>query len=198
MLSMREGRPLMRRGVWVIGILCLLAGCQRQTAAYDPNTAVPKGDPGFPALTTSWVIDEAGVLSSATISHGDDICQRLQDEGIAEVVVVVIRGVKHPDEWATRYGRWLRLGGKGLSTEGGNNGVVWLIRPDADLRMTVSVGRGLPEFTASDYGQIMDTAKDYLNFGNFDAGVLRIVEGTDKRLRAIYGKTNATRGGTGR
>ena len=188
----------MRRAVWAMGILCLLAGCQRQTAAYDPNTALPKGDPAFPALTTSWIIDEAGVLSSATISEGDDICQKLQDDGIAEVAVVVIRGVKHPEEWATHYGRWLRLGRKGLSTEGGNNGVVWLIRPDAELRMTVSVGRGLPDFTASDYAQIMDAAKDYLNFNNFDVGVLTIVRGTDKRLRELYGRANTTRGGAGR
>ena len=179
----------MKRAAWVILLAFALAGCQKGTAPYDPNTEVPKGDPKFPPLTTSWIIDEAGVLSPATISEGDRICQKLQDDGIAEVAVVVMRGVKHPDEWATHYGRWLRLGRKGLSTEGGNNGVVWLIRPDADLRETISVGRGLPKFTVSDYGAIMDDAKDYLNFNNFDAGVLKIVRETDKRLRELYGKS---------
>jgi uncharacterized membrane protein YgcG len=180
----------MRRSVWVILLAFVLAGCQRAAPPYDPNTEVPKGDPKFPALTTSWIIDEAGVLSPATISEGDRICQKLQDDGIAEVAVVVIRGVKHPEEWATHYGRWLRLGRKGLSTEGGNNGVVWLIRPDAELRETISVGRGLPKFTVSDYGAIMDDAKDYLNFNNFDGGVLKIVRETDKRLRELYGKSS--------
>jgi hypothetical protein len=185
----------MRRAAWAIVLACVVAGCQSRSSAYDPNASVPKGDPAFPALTTSWVIDRAGVLSAATISEGDRLCQELQDDGVAEVAVVAIRGVKHPEEWATHYGRWLRLGRKGLSTEGGNNGVVWLIRPDADLKMTIAVGRGLPDFTVSDYGPIMDEAKEYFNFGNFDTGVLKLVHGTDTRLRELYGKTGKSQGG---
>jgi uncharacterized membrane protein YgcG len=188
----------MRRIVWLILLWLVLAGCRTKTATYDPNKEVPKGDPAFPALTTSWIIDKAKVLSPATVGEGNNVCQGLQDDGIAEVVVVVISGVKHPEQWATHYGRWLGLGRKGMSTEGGNNGVVWLIRPDAELKMTISVGRGLPRFTVSDYGRIMDAAKDYLNFGNFDEGVLKIVRGTDHRLRELYGRPGRTRGGKGR
>ncbi len=149
---------------------------------------MPKGDPAFPAIGTSWVIDKAGVLDQATIRRGDAICQGLQNAGIAEMVVLVQNGVKHPADYATHYGRWLGLGKKGMSTAGGNNGLVWLIRPDADLKMTYSIGRGLPRLTSDHMVDIMNKAKDYLNFNNYDAGVLILVQETDKTLRAIYGK----------
>lgn len=174
------------RAWWLVPLLLVLAGCGgAKSQAYDPNTAVPKGDPAFPPLGNYWVIDQAGVLSTDTIEQGDAICQRLKDDRIAEVVVVVMKGVKQPDEWATHYGRWLKLGSKGFSTEGGNRGVVWLIRPDAPEKMTISVGRGLPQFTTVDYGAIMDHAKDYLDFGNYDRGVSVIVQETDQALRRV-------------
>jgi uncharacterized membrane protein YgcG len=174
------------RFLWLI-LLVVSIGCGPSKESYDTNTEVPKGDPDFPFLGAYWVIDKAGVLEKKTIIRGDLICQSLKEDGVAEVVVLVINGVKHPEDYATHYGRWLKLGRKGLSTEGGNNGLVWLIRPDADLKMTISVGRGLPRFTSSDYGKIMDgDAKDYLDFGNFDKGVLKIIEETNQKLREIY------------
>ncbi len=180
----------MTRLVPLLLLSLAIGGCaSTQTAPYDTNTAVPKGDPAFPALGQFWIIDKAGLLSSETIVTNDRICQKLQNDKVAEVVVVVITGVKQPVEWATHYGRWLKLGEKGLSTEGGNNGVVWLIRPDADERVTVSVGRGLPKFTAIDYGKIMTDARDYLAFGNFDRAVSVIVTETNKKLRELYPKT---------
>jgi len=170
----------------LVTALLYCAGCPRAASKpYDANTAVPKGDPAFPPLENFWVIDAAGMLSPQTIEEGDAVCQRLKEDGIAEVVVVVINGVKSPDLWATHYGRWLKLGSKGYSTEGGNNGVVWLIRPDARERITISVGRGLPEFSTVDYGRIIDAAKDYINFNNFDKGVSVIVKETDATLRKV-------------
>jgi uncharacterized membrane protein YgcG len=171
-------------------VLALLAaaGCDRSgSGRYDENVSVPKGDPAFPPLGTSWVIDKSGVLSAPVIAEGDAVCQRLKTDGIAEVVVVVIEGVKQPDLWATHYGRWLGLGRMGLSSEGGNNGVVWLVRPDAVEKLTVSVGRGLPEFTTVDYGPIVDSAIEYFNFNNYDKGVLTLVNRTDEVLRRIRG-----------
>jgi uncharacterized membrane protein YgcG len=162
-----------------------LAACTKGGGRYDENVSVPKGDPAFPPLATSWVIDKAGVLSEPVIAAGDAVCQKLKADGVAEVVVVVITGVKQPDAWATHYGRWLGLGRKGLSTEGGNNGVVWLVRPDAPEKLTVSVGRGLPGFTTVDYGPIVESAVEYFNFNNYDKGVMTLVTQTDEVLRKI-------------
>ena len=164
-------------------VLLALAACKGGSDRYDQNVSVPKGDPAFPPLGTSWVIDGAGVLSDPVITAGDAICEKLKTDRVAEVVVVLISGVKQPEDWATHYGRWLGLGQKGLSTEGGNKGLVWLIRPDAEERLTVSVGRGLPGFTTVDYGPIMDSAIEYLNFNNFDKGVMTLVTQTDQVLR---------------
>ena len=66
--------------------------------------------------------------------------------------------------------------------------MVWLIRPDADDKITVSVGRGLTQFTSYDYGLVMNAVKDYLNFNNTDKAVETIVDMTDKRLREIHAK----------
>jgi len=165
--------------------LLFMAACKGSSDRYDKNLSVPKGDPAFPPLATSWVIDKAGVLSTQVIAEGDAICQKLKADDVAEVVVVLINGVKQPEDWATHYGRWLGLGKKGLSTEGGNKGLVWLIRPDAEEKLTVSVGRGLPGFTTVDYGPIMDSALEYFNFNNFDKGVMTLVTGTDQVLRRI-------------
>lgn len=164
----------------------LLTGCGQSTGKYDTNTDVPKDNPAFPPLTTSWVIDQTGLLSSDIIVSGDAVLNRLKEDGIAEVVVVVISGVTDPVTWATHYGRWLGLGKTGLSTNGGNNGLVWLIRPDVNGdRITVSPGRGLPDFTTEDSGAIMDQAKDYIDFNNFNRGVQIIVTETDRRLREL-------------
>ena len=180
----------MRSSVHLGNLLALLAilliGCGGSEQPYDTNIGVPEGDPAFPPLGDYWVIDKVGVLTNDTIISGDSVCQSLQDEGIAEMVVLIQSGIKHPETYATHYGRWLKLGSKGPSTRGGNNGIVWLIRPDADLKMTISVGRGLPKFTSSDYGVVMEKAKNYLNFNNFDQGVLVIIEETNKILRELY------------
>ena len=167
--------------------LLALAACKGGSDRYDENISVPRGDPAFPPLTTSWVIDNAGVLSESVIEAGDAVCEKLKTDGVAEVVVVVMAGVKQPEDWATHYGRWLGLGKKGLSTEGGNKGLVWLVRPDAGEKLTVSVGRGLPGFTTVDYSPIMDSTVEYLNFNNYDKGVMVLVTQTDQVLRKIHG-----------
>jgi uncharacterized membrane protein YgcG len=171
-----------------LGLLIVaMVACGGGNDQYDQNTTVPKGDPSFPPLGASWVIDKTGVLSDWVEAAGDAICQKLKEDGIAEVVVVLVDSVKHPEDWATHYGRWLGLGRKGLSTEGGNNGIVWLIRPDAQEKLTISVGRGLPKFTTVDYGPIIDEAVEYMNFNNFDKGVMELILETDRVIREIYG-----------
>ena len=180
----------MRSSVHLGNLLAILAilliGCGGGEQPYDTNISVPEGDPPFSPLGDYWVIDKVGVLTNEKIIKGDSICQSLQDEGIAEMVILIQSGIKHPETYATHYGRWLKLGRKGPSTRGGNNGIVWLIRPDAELKMTISVGRGLPRFTSSDYGEVMEKANEYLNFNNFDQGVLIIIEETNRILRELY------------
>ncbi len=174
-------------GVYLGIVILAMLVCKGGSGRYDQNISVPKGDPQFPPLGTSWVIDKAEVLSGSVVAAGDAICQKLKEDGIAEIVVVLIVGVKHPEDWATHYGRWLGLGRRDLSTAGGNNGIVWLIRPDAQEKLTISVGRGLPKFTTLDYGAIMDKSIEYLNFNNFDKGVMELITQTDRVLREIYG-----------
>ncbi|SYZ73424.1 hypothetical protein TRIP_C21542 [Candidatus Zixiibacteriota bacterium] len=188
-LQARE-KSMIKSLSWVLLLLLPIGmACGgKDSGRYDQNISVPEGDPAFPPLGTSWIIDNVNILSLETIRTGDAICQKLKEDGIAEMVVVLIDSVKHPVDWATHYGRWLGLGRKGMSTEGGNNGVVWLIRPDAAEKLTISVGRGLPQFATTDYGAIMDNTIEYFNFGNFDRGVVELVQETDKVLRNIYGK----------
>ncbi len=172
----------------LVGLALLAASCGGGgKGTYDQNMSVPKGDPAFPPLTTSWVIDKAGVLSEPVMVAGDATLQQLKADGVAEVVVIVMNGVTHPEDWATHYGRWLGLGKKGFSTEGGNKGLVWLIRPDAKDKLTVSVGRGLPRFTTVDYSPIMNSTLEYLNFNNYDRGVMTLITQTDQVLRKISG-----------
>ena len=177
-----------RFGIPAIVLLLFCGGCGQQANPWqgvDANKGVPAGDPPFTPLTTSWVIDKAHVLSPVTIQAGDAICQRLKQDGIAEMVVLIQNGVKHPEDYATHYGRWLGLGRATAASEGGQNGLVWLIRPDADLKMTYSRGRGLPRFTSADAGEIMGKARDFLDFNNFDKGVAVIIQETDKKLRSL-------------
>jgi hypothetical protein len=51
----------------------------------------------------------------------------------------------------------------------------------------VSVGRGLPGFTTVDYGPIIDSTVEYLNFNNYDRGIMTLVTRTDEVLRRISG-----------
>ena len=175
----------MTRRPLAVLLLLFVAGCSGPTDAYDTNDAVPPGDPPFTPLATSWVIDNAGALRPDTAREVSGICQRLQNDGVAEVVILIQPGVKHPEDYATHYGRWLKLGHKGMSGEGGNNGLVWLIRPDAQEKMTYSRGRGLPRLTSSQMVDIMNQAKEYFNFNNYDEGVKVLVRETDKTLRAL-------------
>ena len=187
MPGLRKEERLTKRiaGRFLLALLCVAACSQKSGDRYDKNVSVPKGDPDFPALTTSWVIDRVGVLSAPAVAEGDAICEKLKTDGVAEVVVVLISGVKQPEEWATHYGRWLGLGRKGLSTEGGNKGLVWLIRPDAKEKITISVGRGLPDFSTVDYGPIIDNAVEYFNFDNYDKGTATLIAQTDQVLRRM-------------
>jgi uncharacterized membrane protein YgcG len=155
---------------------------------YDTNKEVPSGDPNFPPQRVYGIVDPNHILSKETVQESDTILEGLKKDGIAEVVVLVQTGIKNePEQYATRYGRYI-----GLGENKKNNGLVWLIRPDVapeKFRITYSVGRGLPKLTSVDVGDIMEGAIDPINFGNYDVGVLSLVKGTDMKLRQIYKST---------
>ncbi|MFA6097723.1 MAG: TPM domain-containing protein [Candidatus Paceibacterota bacterium] len=160
------------------------AGCVSESD-YDTNKEVPSGEPAFPSQQVYGIVDPHHVLSQKAAEESFAILDKLKKDGIAEVTVLIQTGVKDPETYATRYGRYIGLGEKGK-----NNGLVWLIRPDVEpekYRMTYSAGRGLPKLTASDLGEVMQGAADPINFGNYDAGVLSLVKGTDEKLRKLYG-----------
>lgn len=180
---MKQDRRLIFCSILVFTVF-LLAGCT-STPEYDPNKEVPSGEPPFPPQKICGVVDPYYYLSEETIQECQIIIDDLKEDGIAEITVLIQEGVKDPEPYATHYGRYIGLGEKGK-----NNGLVWLIRPDVkpeELRMTYSVGRGLPKLTSSDLTEIMQYAADPVNFGNYDSGVFRLVKKTDERLREIYG-----------
>jgi uncharacterized membrane protein YgcG len=168
--------------IFLIGVSIL--GCVQQ-APIDPNAVVPSGDPAFPSQKEYGIIDPNHILSDQTIARANEILDQLNNDGIAQVAVLIQFSVHHPEDYATHYGRYI-----GLGQIGKDNGLVYLIRPDVDPqegRITVSIGRGLPKFTAIDAHQIIkEAAMDYINIDDYDNGVLSLAKNTDKRLREIY------------
>lgn len=157
----------------------------------DPTTAVPAGEPPFPLFHGMWVIDTTNSLPRESIDQANATLQKLRDENIAEVVIVVVRGVKDGVTWSTRYGRFIKLGG-----EETNNGLVYLVRPDAAVgeRIIYSVGRGLPRFTSAKVTEALDKgAVGAVNSGNYAAGIVALAQGTDEVLRSLYKPIKETR-----
>jgi len=169
-------------------VLLANLGCDRQIHVPhgDSNISVPAGDPAFVPLSTSWIIDDASILSGEVVTYGDIKLNQLKEDHVAEVVILIQKGIKHPEKYATHYGRWLGLGNVGQSTGGGNNGLVWLIRPDAERKITISVGRGLPRFTSNDYRPIMEKAKKHFDSQEYNKGIMIMIDETDRILRYIY------------
>jgi len=156
---------------------------------YDENVEVPSGDPDFPRLGEYWVVDPDGLVGASSVRMANETLDDLKSQRTAEVVVVVQKGVKHPVEWSTHYGRWLRLG----EVEGPhqNNGIVFLIIPDApggSGKVWYSIGRGLPKLTSSDMGPLIEEAASYANADDLDGAVISIARNIHDILRRIYGR----------
>lgn len=156
---------------------------------YDENIEVPSGDPDFPPLGKHWIVDPDGLVGASAVRMADETLDDLKSGRIAEVTIVVQKGVKHPVEWSTHYGRWLRLG----EAEGPhqNNGIVFLIIPDAQSgqgKVWYSIGRGLPKLTSSDMGPLLEEAASYANANDLDGAVISIARNIHDILRKIYGR----------
>ena len=151
------------------------------------DAAVPAGDPSFPTFTGSWIIDTTNnTLSTDVVTQTNTVLQKLRDDGIAEIVIVVVTDVKQPELWATHFGRNIKLGDSET-----NNGIVYLMRPDApkNERIIYSIGRGLPEFTSGRVTDAVQQASDAANAGDYNAAALSLVQGTDVMLRQIHVST---------
>ena len=183
-----------RRAIFSLAVVFIFltaaafSGCidEKELETYDQNKELPPGEPDFPPQKVYGIVDPHNVLSQQAEEESFAIIDKLKQDGIAEVTVLVQLNVSDPDTYANTYGRFIELGEKGK-----NNGLVWLIRPDVSPeknRITVAPGRGLPKLTATDTRQIMEQALDYINFGNYDRGVVELIKGTDRKLREKYGK----------
>lgn len=156
---------------------------------YDENVEVPSGDPDFPRLGEYWVVDPGGMVGASAVRMANETLDDLKSRRTAEVVIIVQKGVKHPAQWSTHYGRWLRLG----EVEGPhqNNGIVFLIIPDApggSGKIWYSIGRGLPKLTSSDMGPLIEEAASYANADDLDGAVISIARNIHDILRRIYGR----------
>lgn len=150
----------------------------------DPSIAVPSGDPPFPPFTGSWVIDTTNTVSPQSVKDANSVLQKLRDEGIAEVVIVVIRGVKNTVIYPTNFGRAIKLGSAKT-----NNGVVYLVRPDGaeGEKIIYSIGTGLPRFTSQKVTEAIEKgALAAVNKGDYATGVVALARGTDEVLRSTY------------
>lgn len=160
-----------------------VSACAIDAGPPSEESSVPSGDPPFPAFTGSWVIDTTGEVSEETISKTNEVLNALRSDGIAEVVILVITDVNHPELYATRFGRHVELG----SAET-DNGVVYIVRPDGgkDEHIIYSIGRGLPKYTSGRVTDAMLEGSTFANQGNIDAAILALAEGTNEVLRKLY------------
>jgi hypothetical protein len=182
--KMRKNKIKIVFSFFLLFLLAVISGCIGQSDAYDTNTELAKGEPPFPPQKVYGIVDPYHYLSAETAQSCFSVIDGLKKDGIAEITVLIQKGVKMPEEYATKYGRYIGLGEKEK-----NNGLVWLIRPDVrpeQFRLTYSVGRGLPKLTSSDLGPIMEKASGPINADNYDLGVARLIEGTEIKLREIY------------
>lgn len=171
----------------VLFLIILFIVCCGGRSDSKQNASLPSSEPPFTQLSNSWVVDNSQLLSGQTIRQADSILSRLKDEGLAEVVILVQNGVKsNPVHYAAKYGRFLLLGDSLPNLEGGNRGLVWLIRPDGETKISVAPGEGLGAFTTQDQGEVALAAKPYIYGSNFDRGVLEIARGTDRKIRQLF------------
>jgi uncharacterized protein len=154
---------------WPALVLCfLLAG----GPAFSANLK-------FPALTGR-VVDDAGILSPATISELDEMLAQHEHTSGEQIVVATLGSLQgHSiEDYGYQLGRsW------GVGQKGKNNGAILIVAPN-EHKVRIEVGYGLE-------GQLTDAASRVIieNYitpqfrkGDFNAGVLA---GTGAILRAL-------------
>jgi len=140
--------------------------------------------PPVPNHAGRWVVDDAGVLSEATISTVTSLCKNEFDSTSNQVVVYTFKSLQGGsiEEYANEvYNEWQ------IGTKENNNGVLLIIAID-DRKMRIEVGYGLePYLTDIEAKDIIDfEIKPEFKKGDFDNGVLKGVQNIIFGIRNSY------------
>jgi len=178
--------------IFLIVFSLFLSSCSQSSnnnSLINNSIITSENQPSFPAIGKYWVIDQDNYLKTKTIESADEVLEQLRLDKIAEIAIIVQKGVKNHgptnDEkiWAMKWGRWAKLGDKEDRLA-----VVWLIRPDVkpeENRVTVEVSRQLYQYTPIDYGPSLEEAAQYANVGDFDGTIESIVRNSNEVLRKV-------------
>jgi len=139
----------------------------------------------FPKLTGR-VVDEAGILSSATKAKLNTILKNAEQNSTNQVVVVTLKSLQGNDiaQYGYQLGRYWGIGQKKS-----NNGVLLIVAPN-ERRVRIEVGYGL-EGTLTDALSSVIIQNDILPYfkrGDYDGGVLSGVKAILSVLKGTYKK----------
>jgi len=173
----------------LLAVLILLIGFVLPAAA----------EPPIPALTGR-VVDQAGILDSATSDSISDQLAGFESSTTIQVVVVTLADLKgYPiEDWGLALGR-----GWGIGQKGKNNGVLLIVAPN-DRELRIEVGYGLegqiPDATANSI--IQQEIIPYFKRGDLKGGVragvnaiLSALGGTYVPVRPLQVKPASSGGG---
>ena len=148
------------------------------------------GQPAYPAFPTPgqhWVIDAGCHFDAAAVASSDAAFEKLRLDGVAEVAVLCVPGVKELGGandgliWLRNWTRHVRLG-----SAGDDRSIAFLIRPDIDPargdRVVAEQSVHL-YLSVVDYGPIVENAADWANAGQFTGALSEITRDIDAALR---------------
>ena len=148
----------------------------------------------FPKLTGR-IVDEAGILSSATKAKLNILLKNAEQNSTNQVVVVTLKSLQGNN--IAQYG--YQLGRKwGIGQKKSNNGVLLIVAPK-ERKVRIEVGYGL-EGTLTDALSSVIIQNDILPYfrkGDYDSGVLSgvkailsVLKGTYKKQKKVAKKDN--------
>lgn len=183
--------------IFLIVLIFVFLSCSQSSnnnSSIDSSIVPGENQPNFPPIGQYWVIDPDNYLQNTTVESADLALEQIRLDGIAEIAIIVQKGVKNygptNDEkiWTMKWGRWAKLGDKEDRLA-----VVWLIRPDVkpeENRVTIEISRQLYWYTAIDYSPSLEEVAEYANADDFDGAVESIVRNSNEILKKILNNTN--------
>lgn len=141
--------------------------------------------PEFPALTGR-VVDQAGILSQATITQLTAKLQQEEQETGNQIVVVTLNSLQGYDiaDYGYQLGRHWAIG-----TEKNNNGALLIVAP-TERKMRIEVGYGLEGWLTDAISSdiIRNKIRPAFKAGDYNAGV---TAGIDSMIAAVKGSYKA-------